>query len=133
MALTLETEDYNALRKAIDESRNATNLPDETIELSIYKDRAEAWIASRTSDEGVHAKNALIFYCASLIAPTCNITRTENFGTPGGYSRDVESPSQRAARLLGWAENELDLLSGDDEGHSPNLVRSVILQGGSWF
>jgi hypothetical protein len=102
----LETTSYPAVRAAIDVTLDANNLPDATIGLTIYKGRAEAWVAARTSDTGAHAIAAAIYYCAWLLFDAVPRLTSEQI-VGGGYQRQYTDPVHAKAALLAHAEQEI--------------------------
>lgn len=126
MAL-LTSADYPEVRSAIDLSLDDQTLPDAVIGLSIYVGKAEAYIASRTSDTGASAKRACIYYAAYLLVKLEAIPalRSEDQGTAGNYSRDPSNWVRKAAALLEQVEDELDEI---DEEQPARRYASVSLE-----
>lgn len=72
----LTSNDYPAIRAALDVQLDADDLSDDVIAMDIYIGAAELWIAdrdslsaTRTGNELTHIRAATIYYTASLLAP----------------------------------------------------------------
>lgn len=117
----LDSENYPAIRAAIDISLSERNLPDEIIALSIYQGTGERWVLDRDSDAESYApagaapdatkwarvQNAAIYKVASLICPAVpNITR-DDFGPDESYTRKAMDLDRRAEELGDMASAEL--------------------------
>lgn len=117
----LDTENYPAVRAAIDISLSEKNLPDEIIALSIYQGAAENWVIDRDANAETYApagaapsatkwarvQNAAIYKTAALICPAVpNITR-DDFGPNESYTRKAMDFDKRAEELTDLASAEL--------------------------
>lgn len=127
----LDSNDYPAIRKAIDTGLTEAGLPKDVIEQDIYLQASEDWVTTRAEielEEGedfsdvldatelVHAKRAAIYYCASLLAPVVNIPTSDAVsGIGASYTRKVMEPAANARRLLSLAQGELAYLTEEDE------------------
>ena len=111
MPTLIETSDYQYLRNILDASVDADTLPDPVIESPLMLKRATDYIVSRTSDLGEHAKNAAIFYLASLLLPSMQgqITAAHVIRTGGQVSRSVNWKEFESS-ILNRMEEELALI-----------------------
>lgn len=130
MAL-LTSADYPEIRDAIDVSLDSDSLPDSVIGRSIYVGRAEAYIASRTTDTDDSAKRACIYYTAYLLVKLEAIPalKSEDYGVGGNYSREPFNAVRKAAALLEQVEEEL----GETVEIGPDEIQVVTLRGPCWF
>lgn len=113
--------EYPSIRRLLDLSLSAEDLPDAVIDDPLFLDVAEAWLAAAipTSEtlEGdalARAKRAIALYTASLIAPSLpSLTAATVEGT-GSYQRKAVDWSARAAELRSAAAEALaSVLPGD--------------------
>jgi len=129
----LDSNDFPAIRKAIDLGLTEAGLPTPVIEQDIYLQASVDWVTRGAkvelgegedfpdvldSEELVHAKRAAIYYCASLLAPVCNIPTSDAAGGLGSYTRKVMEPGANSRRLLELAQGELAFLIKDEEAVS---------------
>lgn len=126
----LTTADYPAVRAALDTQLTEANLPDETLDLSIYADAAVQdvykvyEVAGSTDDPADEADadnqaritRAAIYYCAARLAPAViRITSVQVATRDGSYSRQTFDPAERAAELRAEAAAELAPILEPDE------------------
>lgn len=112
----LATTDYPAVREALDTSLTETQLPNATIERSIYKNAAIADVvalyptAVSETDSAKQARltRAAIFFCAARLAPAVvRITSLSVSTRDAQYSRQTFNPEERAAELRALAAAEI--------------------------
>lgn len=127
--MLITSDDHDWIRKRIDGSLTQAAVPPNLIET--YLDEAEEWVADRVDVEGlaegklVNAKRAAKYYCASLIAPTVNIPKSDSVaGVGASYTRDVMRPEANAARLLQKAIEEMEKATSADT--PPATVRPTF-------
>lgn len=126
----LTSNDYPAIRKAIDTGLTDAGLPKDVIEQDIYLQASEDWVKRGAdielatgedfedvldADALTHARRAAIYYCASLLAPVVNIPTSDANGGLSSYTRKVMEPAANARRLQGLAEGELAYLVNEEE------------------
>lgn len=135
----LATTDYPAVREVLDTSLTASNLPDTTIERSIYKTAAIADVvavyptAVSESDAAKQARltRAAIYFCAARLAPAVVRLTSLNVNTRDmSYSRQTFDPTERAAELRALAQAEIaELVTPDEE--TPNMPTMFALARGT--
>lgn len=110
----LTSDDYGAIRAAIDTSLDATVLPNSIIGLSIYVGAAELEVvardsqaASRTGDAATHIKNAAIYLTAARLAPAVPQISGETTVGRHTYTRKFQDVDEQIANLRAMAESEL--------------------------
>lgn len=139
MAL-LTSDDYEAIRKAIDITLDSTTLPDATIGLDLYVGAGQRDVLAidpiaetRTGDELQHAKTAaILFTAARLVGALPQITSE---GRPDhSYNRAKVDPQARAAELRANASLELDayLDPGDATSDRPTMFKAGRGYRGRW-
>lgn len=120
----LTSDDYPAIRAALDVSLDSSNLPDSLIALDIYSNHADQLVYERdpdaddrTGEDANRIKRAAVYFCAALLAPVVvRITSLSVQTRDVSYSRPVFDPEQRAADLRAMAEAEIDeILTPDEE------------------
>lgn len=112
----LTSNDYPAIRAALDVSLDSSNLKDTTIALDIFSGQADREVYerdpladSRTGDDADRIKAAAVYFCAALLAPVVvRITSLAVQTRDVSYSKPVFDPAQRAAELRAMAEAEID-------------------------
>ena len=112
----LTSDDYPAIRAALDVSLDSSNLPDSLIALDIYSNHADQFVYerdpdadTRTGENANRIKRAAIYFCAALLAPVVvRITSLAVQTRDVSYSRPVFDPVERAAELRAMAEAEID-------------------------
>lgn len=112
----LTSDDYPAIRAALDIELNSSNLPDATIALDIFSGQADREVYERdpdaddrTGDDANRIKAAAIYFCAALLAPVVvRITSLAVQTRDASYSKPVFDPAERAAELRALAEAAID-------------------------
>jgi hypothetical protein len=127
MAVILTVDDAPAIRAAIDTMLDSDSLPDSTIMMSIFVDRAERWMAaqipdfaSRTGAEAAQIKDSLILYTASLLVPTVAILRSETL-PEYAYTRPDVDLDEKEAKLKDDAQETIDPIV-TPIGTTPNMA-----------
>jgi hypothetical protein len=110
----LSSTDFPAIRAAIDLSLDEATLPDDVIWLDIYVGEAERYVASQTADTGQNAKNAVVYWAASLIAPSVPQLTGERDTLGESYQRKVEDVAELVARLRAKAAEQIDIANEVD-------------------
>lgn len=107
----LGAESYDSIRRAISASLDSDTLPDALIEDDLYLNSALEWVASRTSDEGEHAKRAAIYYAAYLLLPAMQGQIMAAHAIHTGGQTSAIGWRTLADELLARAERELSFLN----------------------
>ena len=117
MAVTLlDPTDYPAVRAALDTSLSKSDLPDEIVEQSIYKDAAiqdvlaldEDALSRTDADEIAAVQRAAIFFCAARLAPAvAKITALTVTTRDLSYQKPAFDPEARAEELRELAADEI--------------------------
>lgn len=114
----LTTNDYPAVRAALDVGLNEQQLPNATIGQDIFVGAAEAELlrrvptaASMTGSDLARVKRALVCLTAALLAPSVvRITSMSIQTRDLSYSRQTFDPDEKAAELRSRAETEIGML-----------------------
>jgi hypothetical protein len=134
----LATTDYPAVREVLDVSLTETNLPDATIERSVYKTAAIADVVERyptavaETDVNKQARltRAAIYFCAARLAPAVvRLTSLSVTTRDMSYSRQTFDPTERAAELRALADAELAEITEPDEP-TPNRPTMFTVASG---
>lgn len=121
----LATADYPAVREVLDVSLTTSNLPDATIERSVYKTAAIAdvvelyptAVSETVAANQARLTRAAIYFCAARLAPAVVRITSLNVSTRDmSYSRQTFDPQERAAELRALAEAEIaEIVTPDEE------------------
>lgn len=135
----LATSDYPAVREVLDVSLTAANLPDATIERSVYKTAAIADVVERyatavsETDAAKQARltRAAIYFCAARLCPAVvRITSLSVTARDMSYSRQTFDPEERAAELRAEAEAEIaEIVEPEEE--TPNRPTMFAVASGT--
>ena len=114
---------FPAIRAALDTELTAEVLPDDTINLPIYREAADQDVLdldpdaeTRTGTEQARVQRAAIYFCAARLAPVVSRINQMNLGNGGmSYSREVFDPDERADQLREMARKEIDAILTPDE------------------
>jgi len=112
----LDSDDYLAIRAAIDIDLDSSKLPDATIALDIFSGQADREVYERdpdaddrTGDDAKRIKAAAIYFCAALLCPVVvRLTSLTTQTRDVSYSRPAFDYAERAAELRAMAEAEID-------------------------
>jgi hypothetical protein len=108
MVQYLSTGQFPGVRAAIDISLDASNLPDDVIDLPQYRGDAERWIVASNPDAATYAPGseqyqttqvAAIYACAALIGPAVPMLTGETYSDGYRYTRDKVDPLALADSL----------------------------------
>jgi len=122
----LSSDEYPAIRAALDTELNTTTLPDSTIALIIYQSAADQDVLnldpdaeSRTGEDANHVLRAAIFFCAARLAPAVvRLTSLAITTRDMSYSKPVFDPDEMAEILRRLAHDEMDEVLGTDTDYS---------------
>lgn len=110
----LDSNDYRSIRGALSKSLDEDTLPDVDIEDPMYLGRAESYIAARTTDTGVHARQAVILYTAALLThPMQGQIAAAVAIRTGGQAVKFDADKAKA-ELLSQMEDELAAITESD-------------------
>lgn len=123
MAL-ITSDDFPAVRAAINVTLDEVGLPDAVIALPIYlgaadtdvKARDPLW-ATRTAGDLRHLKNATIYFTAARLVLSLPRINSETFGQRYQFRVDQLSPTEQAASLQAFGDMEIEAVinPGSDE------------------
>lgn len=127
----LTAADYPAIRAALDVELDAEALPDDMINMSIYRAAADQDVIdldplaeSRTDGtEVARVKRAAIYFCAARLAPVVPRIQRMTMGGDTSFERSVFDPQQRAGELRAMARDEIDeiLTPAEDAPRKPTF------------
>lgn len=141
MAALLPSDNYPAVRAAIDITLDTAALPDSIIALDIYGGSAvrdvlaiDPTAASRSGDQLLHAQAAAVYFCAArLVGALPVLTQERNFAGDE-YRRQAIDADARARDLLSLASAELDSYLEPTPATSdmPTMFAAGCGQRGRW-
>jgi len=120
----LSSDEYPAIRAAIDTELDTATLPDTIIALDIYAGAADQDVYardpaadSRTGEDANRILRAAIYFCAARLCPVVvRVTSINVSARDLNYSRPAFDPEKRSAELRQMAEEELaEVLEPDEE------------------
>ncbi len=104
-----------SVRRAIDPSFTARDLPDDSILDPIFTGPAISDVLkidpaapTREGAQQLYVKNALNLFLAARLLPAIRFTTKEDFGDGGGYTQQAVNVPARVAELRQLAKEELD-------------------------
>lgn len=114
----LTSDDFPAVRAALDTELSAQDLPDAVIKQDVFLGAAEAELLERVPDaaerlgaELKRVKRALVWLTAAYLAPSVVRVTTMSIQTRDmSYSRQTFDPEEKEAELRRRAEKEIDAL-----------------------
>lgn len=139
MAL-LGSENWSAVRAALDVKLDETALPDKIIEKDIYAGAAQREVIARvpdaeskTDDDQLRVTTAAVLLTAArLVYAVAQITSISVQGRDTNYSRRAWGPEVKKAELLALAEDELAAViepSEDTPGRPTMFARATGSRG----
>jgi hypothetical protein len=133
----LTSDQYPAIRAALDVSLTAQQLPDATIAQDIFAGAAEGELlrrvpdaASKTGDDLKRVKRALVWLTAALLAHSVvRITSMSVQTRDLSYSRQTFDPEEKAAELRSRAEAEIAMLLTPSEATPSRPTMFTVAPG----
>lgn len=138
MTTLITSDDYPAVRAALDVSLSESELPDGVISQRIYAGAARDEVLQRVPtaesetdvDTIERLKRAVIYLTAARLAPA--VVRITSISITSGdrsYSRQTFDPTARAAELRAMAEQELSEVEEPDDATPARPPMFALVSG----
>lgn len=123
----LTPDDFPEIRAVIDADLAESDLPDSTINMDIYRGRADSRVIalvptaeSMTGTNATHVRRAAIFFCASYLVPAVvRLTSVSTQTRDLSYQRNLYDPDKLKAGLEAAAAAEIAEVNEPSE-EAPN-------------